>query len=424
MTQSYGCQQVLLHPNPDLQAILEYACGEANKVYNCAAYYARQVWFKERRYVGRSELFYHLKWNSHFQALFSDVAQQVCLSVVEGFKSFESLLKLHHQGQLHFRPKPPSYRKSGGFYTLPYPKRDIKLKEQGIRCPLGKKVKAWFGIDAFYIPMPSNLYWDSIRELHILPRNGCFYAEFVYKTETQPVKVDPDQALGIDHGIDNWLTCVDTQGNSFIVEGRHLKSVNQWYNKRVATLKENQPQGFWSKQLSRITERRNRQMKDAINKAARLVVNHCIERGIGTIVFGWNTGQKQASKMGRKTNQQFVQIPTARLKARIKQLCQQYGLRFVETEESYTSKASFLDGDSLPTYGEKPDAWEPSGQRVKRGLYRTGEGYPINADSNGAANMLRKVATTLGLCLEGVSRGALTTPLRVRFWIAKKSPSL
>jgi putative transposase len=121
-------------------------------------------------------------------------------------------------------------------------------------------------------------------------------------------------------------------------------------------------------------------MRDAVNKAARLVINHCIDNGIGTLVFGWNQGQKDGVNMGRKNNQKFVQVPTARLKDRISQLCEQYGIRFVETEESYTSKASFLDSDILPKYGEKPERWKESGRRVQRGLYRSADKTEINAD--------------------------------------------
>jgi lycopene cyclase CruP len=272
--------------------------------------------------------------------------------------------------------------------------------------------------------MPSNLEYKDIREYRILPRNGEFYLDLIYRVETTQARVDSSRVLGIDHGIDNWLTCVSNVGTSFIVDGRHLKSLNQWYNKRVSILKENQPQAFWSKQLAQITERRNRQVRDAINKAARLVINHCLENQIGTVVFGWNKGQKDSINLGSNTNQKFVQIPTGRLKERIKQLCEQCGIKFVETEESYTSKASFLDSDELPTFGEKPEKWQESGKRVKRGLYRTANNWYINADCNGAANILRKVATTLGLDLSGVGRGALTTPLRSRFWTLKESHAL
>ena len=171
-------------------------------------------------------------------------------------------------------------------------------------------------------------------------------------------------------------------------------------------------------------------MRDATNKAARKVINHCLDNKIGTLVFGWNKGQKDSSNMGSVNNQKFVSVPTARLKDRINQLCEQYGIKFVETErlfsdelfirkeasESYTSKASFVDNDFLPIYGEKPTNWKSSGKRTKRGLFRTANNQYINADCNGASNIIRKVATTLGLNLSGVSRGALSTPLRLKIW--------
>jgi lycopene cyclase CruP len=305
-----------------------------------------------------------------------------------------------------------------------FPSQAVKLKPEGLRFPLGSKVKVWFGLDAFHLPIPSNLEYKSIREYRILPRNGEFYLELVYKIQDVPSDVDFANALGIDPGLNNWLTCVSNMGTSLIVDGLHLKSLNQWYNKRVATLQENQPQGFWSKQLTGITEKRNRQVRDAVNKAARLVINHCLKNRIGTVIFGWNQGQRQGINLGSKTNQKFVQIPTARLKDRISQLCQQYGLRFVETEESYTSKASFLDSDLLPTFGAKPEGWQESGKRGGRGLYCSANGTKINADCNGAANILRKVAVKLGLDLSGISRGALTAPLKARIWAVQESPSV
>jgi putative transposase len=157
-------------------------------------------------------------------------------------------------------------------------------------------------------------------------------------------------------------------------------------------------------------------MRDAVNKAARIVITHCLENNIGTIVFGWNIGQKDSINLGSKTNQKFVSVPTAKLKTRISQLCEQYGIQFVETEESYTSKSSFLDDDELPKYGEKPNEWKPLGKRVKRGLYRTANFGYVNADCNGAANILRKVKGKLGLDLSGLIRGILTMPIRVRLW--------
>jgi IS605 OrfB family transposase len=384
------------------------------------------MYFKAYEYVRPFDLNNELKRNPHYSALCAQAAQQVCGAVGESVKSYKGLIKLFNKGELSERPKFPNYRTKGGLHLIAFPKQSLgkRLIDGQIVIPLGQRVQAWFGLKNFTLAMPTNLEYSDIREIRILPRNGCFYAEFVYKVVPVKSQVDPARALGIDHGLNNWMTCISNVGTSFIVDGLHLKSLNQWYNKRVATLKEDKPQGFWSKRLAAITEKRNRVMRDAVNKAARKVVNHCLENQIGTIIFGWNKGQKDGANMGKKTNQKFVQIPTARLKTRISQLCEQYGITFFESEESYTSKASFVDLDTLPAFGEKPEGWKASGKRVKRGLYRTQNNQYINADFNGAANVLKKVSTTLGLCLDGVSRGALLTPLRIRLWTLQESPPL
>jgi putative transposase len=414
----FGCQQNLIRAGLETQAILEYLCSESAKLSNCGIYYSRQLYFKTGKIPNRAQLHKVLgteNRNLHYQAFYSDSAQQILTAVAESFKSFLGLLKGVKKGTVTQRPKLPGYRQ-GGMAVVTFTGRSVKLKDGMLRFPLGSKVKAWFGLDAFFLPMPSNLDFKSIREYRILPRNGCFYLELIYKTTDIQLDVDPAKCLTIDHGMDNWLTCVSNIGTSFIVDGKHLKSINQGYNKRVAFLMEGKANGYWSKRLAGLTERRNRQMRDAINKAARKVIDHCLKHRIGTIVFGWNKGQKNSANMGSKTNQKFVQIPTGRLKDRIAQLCEQYGLRFVETEESYSSKASFVDHDLLPTFGAKPEGWHASGKRVKRGLYRTAQGWLINADCNGAANIGRKVAMMLGLDLSGISRGDLSAPLRLKLW--------
>ena len=418
---NYGCQQHLIKPDENLAAILEFLCGESAKLSNCGTYYARQLYFKTGKIPGKYELHKLFKSNVHFQAMYSHVAQQCLTTVAESFKSFIGLLKAIKEKTIEQRPRLPGYRK-GGLALVTYPKADVKLKEGLLRFPLGTKVKTWFGLDAFYLPMPSNIEFKSIKEFRILPRNKCFYIEYVYKQIDVAVDLDKSKVLGIDHGINNWLTCVSNVGTSFIIDGKHLKSMNQWYNKRIATIKENKSQGFWNEKLACITEKRNRQARDAVNKAARLVINHCLTNGIGTIVFGWNKRQKDQADMGKLNNQKFVQIPSAKLKNRIEQLCNQYKLQFVETEESYTSKASFLDGDVLPAFRAKPEEWQSSGKRVNRGLFRTAENILLNADANGAANILAKVAIKLGLDLSGVSRVSLIAPLKVRLWTIQESP--
>ncbi|WP_211176028.1 RNA-guided endonuclease InsQ/TnpB family protein [Brasilonema sp. UFV-L1] len=423
MPKDYGCQQVLLNRSLLVHPILEYLCNQAHRLTNCGIYYGRQIWFQERRYLKKFDLINELKSSLNYQSLYSQCAQQVLLAVVESFKSFYELDKKSRNGELDQKPRLPSYRKNG-LAVVTYPKQALKLVGGEIRIPLGQTVKAWFGIDYFTVPAPSNIDFALIKELRILPRNREFYAEWVY--EQQPVrqiKLNERWVLGIDPGVTNWLTCIENSfgGNSFIIDGRHVKSVNKWYNKQIACIKEGKPQGFWSKKLATITEKRNRQMRDAVNKAARIVINYCLKNRIGNIVFGWNKGQRQESSLGRRNNQTFVQIPTCRLKERIECLCKRHGIKFVETEESYTSKASFLNRDPLPTYGEKPDRWKPSGRRTKRGLYRSLWYGTINADCNGAANIIRKVAATSGFDLDGVGMGALTRPTRIKIWVTAKN---
>jgi putative transposase len=417
----FGCQQVLIKTDFDPEAIIEYLCRESNNLYNCSIYYARQIWFKTHQIVTGFDLTSEMKTNKHFNAGYASAMQQTCLNAGEAFKSFKQLLAKSKKGDLNQKPKVPNYRTPGGLFTVTYPKKWLKLKNGLIRFPLGNQVKAWFGITEFYLPLPSNLDWAEIKEIRILPRNRCFYAEFVYKQKIEIVSLDKSRVLGIDHGINNWLTCVSNIGQAFTVDGLHLKSLNQWYNKSVSKIKEGTPLGFWSNRLAAITEKRNRQMCYAVNKAARIVINHCVENKIGSIVFGWNKGQKDSINLGSKTNQKFVQIPTAKLKKRIEQLSEQYGMDFIETEESYTSKSSFIDNDLLPTFGAKPEGWKSSGIRITRGQFQTSTGIKINSDCHGAINIIKKVAAIFKFDLSGVGRGCLSQPKKVRLWTLQKS---
>ncbi|WP_049802793.1 IS200/IS605 family accessory protein TnpB-related protein [Gloeothece verrucosa] len=165
-------------------------------------------------------------------------------------------------------------------------------------------------------------------------------------------------------------------------------------------------------------------MRDGINKAARLVINYCLDKGIGTIIFGWNKEQKQNCQLGNNT-QAFVQIPIARLKNRIAQLCEQYALIFEEINEAYTSKSSYLDGDLIPLYGEKPDGYQFSGKRIKRGLYKSKNAILVNADIQAAANLLRRFQLKVNtISLEKVSRGSLMCLMKIKLFMPAKKKNL
>ena len=302
----YGCQQHLITTTPENIAVLEFICSEANKLTNCGIYYCRQILFKAGKYVKKYELDELLKSNPHFKAMRSACAQQTLHRVVESFKSYKALSQLYKSGKLLQKPRLPNYRKKGGMAVVSYPARWVKLKDGKLRFSLGKQVKVWFGIDHFFLPMPSNLEFKSIKEFRFVPRNGCFYLEFVYKQPDFKLVTPNQKVLGIDPGLNNWLTCVSNIGKSFIVDGRKVKSQNQWYNKQISKLKEGTELGYWDENLAKITEKRNRQMRDNINKAARLVINWCAHNEISTIVFGWNQGNKDGINIGKKNNQQFV----------------------------------------------------------------------------------------------------------------------
>jgi putative transposase len=425
-----GIQQNLIYCDADTKAILTFLCEQSNSLYNCGVYWARQVFFKTGRIISKFDPVYEVGNNIHAQAMPSVPAQQTLLSVSEAFKSFKGLRELFFKGELDQKPKPPDYRESGGLFKVAYPNigagRPTLTDNSLIRFPLGLQIKRWFGIKEFFLPLTPNLDFRKIKEFTILPKNGEFYLECSYEIEPVNIKLDINQALSIDLGTSaNLMACVDTLGNSFLVDSRHAKSMNQLYNKRVANRKKDKPQAYWDSFLDKITRARNHQMRDMVNKAARVAINHCLTHGIGTIVIGWNEGIKDGADMGRKSNQQFVQMPLAKLKERIKQLCEVYGIRYVETEEANTSCASYLDGDSLPKHGEKSKGWKASGKRILRGLYRSKDGSLINADLNGSANILRKVAGNLGIDLSKLGRRCLTTVARIRLWqnTKKKCPT-
>jgi putative transposase len=437
----YGTIQVKLNVSDTVKDFLAYQCRQANSLMNSAIYAVKQshyedcpinTFFIEDDYrsgfklcsvktAKYAQLCLDFKDNLHYKALGGQCAQQVLKSVSESFRSYNAIVQNFFKGEAT-RPKMPRYRTKGGLAPLSYPAQAVGFDIESGDCRLpvslevGADIKALMGFKEVWINGCVGINPNQVCEVRILPINDGFYAEYVYEYgnggPTCSLELDHNHALGIDPGLSNWLTCVSTQGQSFIIDGGKIKSQNQWYNKRVADIKTGKAQGFWNKQLGNLTEKRNRRTRDAINKAARFIVNYCLEHRIGIVVFGWNKGNKDSINMGSVNNQNFVQIPTARLKNRIKQLCESVGIQFEETEESYTSKASFLDDDFLPTFGEKPESWKPSGKRVKRGQYKAAQGHLINADCNGAANILRKVAIQLGLNLAKVGRAVLNLPKR------------
>ena len=177
MTQTFAAQINQLPDIPELQAALEYLCRASNKLYNCTVYLARQLYFKAGKFSNGRWLSTQMKRNPHMKALYTSAAQQTCISVGEAFKGFKELLKLWRKGELPERPKPPNYRTSDGLLQITYPKRWLKLTDKGVRVPMGTACKVWFDLPEIFIPFPSNLTWDKVKELQIVPRAGYFDAD-------------------------------------------------------------------------------------------------------------------------------------------------------------------------------------------------------------------------------------------------------
>lgn len=435
---SYQTTKILLTGNITDQTrdVLVFLCHEANNLWNTAVYQLRQAHFsscgvreffdkndtfrrtfKDKRVnISYPQLCKEFKENPHYKWLGGQQGQQILKSVEEAFKSYNELLEMWFNGELDQKPKLPSYRSKGGLCDFSFPTQSLRLNyENGCwLLPMSKLIKEHWVKEEFSIPSVNYIGEENIAEIRILPQHGRLWAELVYKIKEKcAVGLDYSQALGCDPGVNNLLTCVSTLGKSFIVDGKKIKGFNAKYNKTVAKYKQGKTDFYWDEYLDELTHQRSCFMRDTINKAARLIINYCLKHRIGNIVFGWGQGVKTSCHLGSKNNQNFVQIPTARLKNRIKELAESVRIKFTETEESYTSRSSFLDNDELPVFGgEKPANWKASGKRVNRGLYQTRNGKLINADCNGAANILRKVSKQLGLSLAEIRREVLSLPKR------------
>ena len=402
-TQCFLLSDKLLH-----ETCPTYEYFDENQMYR-AAYKDRPV------KASYAQLCQDFKDNKHYKALGGQSAQQCIKSVVEAVGSYNKLIKCWWRGELNNQPRIPKFRTSGGLYQVAFTAQNSFYDDVAGSCRLSisRENKNELLLKEIIIPSGSQFKSEQLSEVRIVPSRGQLWAEYVYKVEAKKaVGLDYSQAIGIDPGVTNWLSVLSTKGKSFIVCGRKIKSINQRYHKAVALQKKGKPQKYWDEYLAQITHKRNCQVRDLTNKAARFVINYCLNHRIGNIVFGWGQGVKTESNLGRKNNQNFVPIPTARLKDRIKELAKSVGIVFTESEEAYSSKSSFLDNDLVPKYGEKPSKYEFSGRRVKRGLYRSKDGYLINADLNGAGSILRKVAVQLGINLARAGKAALTLPKR------------
>ena len=388
---------------------LRELCHIAKNLANEAIYNIRQYYFSEGEFLKYEKNYTLLKNSPNYKSLNSNMAQQILKEVDGSFKSFFGLKYAFKDCKL------PHYLPKDGYTTLVI--GFVRLKGNKLILPFSNGFKKTH--KAVEITIPPILLDKKVKEIRIIPKAKArfFEIQYIYEAECVQRNLNTNNALALDLGVNNLVTAVSSQGKTFIIDGRRLKSINQWFNKenaRLQSIKDKQHYGKKSTNRQKsIARDRNNKVNDYMNKAARKVINYCIANDIGTLVVGYNETFQRGSHIGKQNNQNFVNIPYGQLRSKLEYLCTLNGIVFVKQEESYTSKSSFWDKDEIPVYNaDNPREYQFSGNRVHRGQYKTASGKTINADVNGALNIMRKSSVVDVNIL--YSRGEVDTPVRIR----------
>jgi putative transposase len=314
-------------------------------------------------------------------------------------------------------PRPPKYVKSAK--TVYIPVSSFKVHDSHI---VFAKTLGLLPVNLGEGNFPNQTYnakaaTKIINEVRLVPTGSHFKLEIIYDKSrasgflpsyTQNVLLDKSSFVTIDLGLSIFAALVSNQAglSPLLINGGELKRINQWYNKRCAELRSLGKYGH----LGAVSAKRNRRVKDKLHKISIFLVNYCLEHDIGTVIVGKNKQWKTGINIGKRNNQNFVNIPHAQFISILCYKLKEIGIKLIEQEESYTSKASFVDNDTIPTYGEDEEKPIFSGRRVKRGSYLSSNGTLLHADLNGAGNIARKAGYE-GASL--VTGGAVNAPILI-----------
>ena len=357
----------------------------AKNLYNSTLYYQRDSFFNKdfKNYYDVNRVFTHSN-QKDYRALPSKVSKQVQMLVDKSFKSYFALVKKKQSNEYSKSVRIPRYlKKTSGRCVVPYPKDALSLKNEGF-------VK----FSKTDIVIKTKVSRGDIKAARIVPKGNHFVIEILYKAVVKPLKSDkPKRVAFVDPGLNNLLTVTSNCFNPILYNGKPLKSINQLSNKTIATLKSKLCEhGLGTSSLLKsVYNKRSRRLTDLTHKITTQLVNQLNSYNIDTVIFGHNIGQKQDINLGKVTNQNFVQIPFTQLMKQLQYKCELRGIRFIVTEESYTSKCSFLDEEEIKKHSSY------KGKRVKRGLFETSSGKLINADVNGSLNLGRKYLTKVNM---------------------------
>jgi IS605 OrfB family transposase len=387
-------------------AIIDAAAFKSKNLYNAALYEMRQAFILQGRRFSYNQMDKLMQRHEAYKELPAKVAQQVLKQLDDAWTSYFEACESYREDPSKFtgRPRLPKYKhKTSGRNLLVYTLQALSggrgngALQRGIIKPSGLPIS-----------VKTKQNPSAIDQARIVPKKGYYIVEVVYERTEKQAPLNPNWYAGIDLGIDNLAAVAANKPGfqSVVVNGRSLKSINQFYNKRKAELQKALGKTGTAKRMERLTNTRNRRIDHYMHTSSKRIIDLLVKEGIGTLVIGKNDGWKQEVEMGKRTNQNFCQIPHARFIAMLTYKAELVGITVKLTEESYTSKASLLDLDPLPKWKKDKSDEKPvfSGKRIKRGLYRTATRRLVNADINGAGNIMRKVAPN-AFGLEGVEDG-------------------
>jgi putative transposase len=379
-------EQYVIDHDDSRYRVIDAAAFASKNLYNAALYEMRQAFIHKGIYLSYEEMDKRMQPCEAYKALPAKVSQQILRQLADAWEAFREAKAAYEKDPSKFigRPKLPKYKhKQEGRNMLVYTIQAIS--KRGLTRGLVQPSMLSIGV-------PTKQ--KHINQVRIVPRNGFYVIEVVY--EQEPVQSDVNLAYhaGIDIGTNNLLALTSNKPafQAIVVNGRPVKSVNQYYTKRKAALQKKLGKTGTTRRMERLTNKRTRRIEQYMHTASKRIIDLLVKEGIGTLVIGKNDAWKQEAHLGKRNNQNFVQIPHAPLIAMLSYKAELVGIRVLITEESYTSKASFLDRDPLPAYNNVKEKYTFSGKRVKRGLYCASKKRLINADINGAYNIIRKVA--------------------------------
>lgn len=376
-------EQIIIRKTHPKFKVIDQQCFHSKNLYNEANYKIRQKFIKDGEYIPYKDMNFEFKTHENYKLTFSQPANCTLRVLDKNWKSYFRAIKdwKNNPSKYLGMPKLPKYLKKDGRFPWMIPNNQLVYDyEKGIVYIRNRLL--------------NDYEWKCrclgrIIQVRFIPKGSCYVMEIVYETEIPNVKTESNRIASIDLGVDNLVTMTNNIGlNPIIINGKGIKSINQYYNKRLAkekSLLKIRHGKDWSNKLDVITFKRYQRIKNYMHNASAYIVKWCAENDIDTLVVGKNKEWKQNVDMSKQSNQKFVNIPYQMLLQQLQYKCENVGIKYVETEESYSSGTSFLDGEE--TIKQNYD----KSRRIERGLFRSNSGLLINSDVNGSLQIMMKV---------------------------------